>query len=127
MNGFCPNCEKESSLSLILTTEDFNIRGEAIPVEVEYYKCQECGEEFDISKSDNDPYEVAYREYRRRKGLLQPDEIRLFRIEHRLTQKEFSHLLGIGIATLNRYENGALQSEAHDRVIKLVGSTHLRR
>ena len=127
MNGFCPDCEKESSLSLIQTTEGFNIRGEAIPVEVEYYKCQECGEEFDISKPDYDPYEVAYREYRRRKGLLQPDEIRLFRIERGLTQKEFSHLLGIGIATLNRYENGALQSEAHDRVMKLAGSTHLRR
>jgi len=120
MNGFCPDCEKESSLSLIQTTEDFNIRGEAIPVEVVYYKCQECGEEFDISKPDNDPYEVAYREYRRRKGLLQPDEIRQFRIERGLTQKEFSHLLGIGIATLNRYENGALQSEAHDRVMKLA-------
>src|SRR4030066_632258 len=120
MNGFCPNCEKESSLILVRKTEEFNVRGVAIPVEVEYYQCQECGEEFEIPKSDYDPYEIAYREYRNRKGMVQPEGMREFRIKHGLTQKEFSKLLGIGIATLNRYENGALQSEAHDRSIKLA-------
>lgn len=120
MNGFCPNCEKESSLLLVRKAEDFSVRGEIINVEVEYYQCQECGEEFEDSKSAIDPYEIAYREYRARKGMLQPEDIRNFRIKRGLTQKEFSELLGIGIATLNRYENGALQSEAHDRVIKLA-------
>ncbi|MDI6696621.1 MAG: DUF4065 domain-containing protein [Anaerolineales bacterium] len=120
MNGFCPNCEKESSLLLVRKTEDFSVRGEIVNVEVEYYQCQECGEEFEDSRSAIDPYEIAYREYRARKGMLQPEDIRDFRIKRGLTQKEFSELLGIGIATLNRYENGALQSEAHDRVIKLA-------
>jgi putative zinc finger/helix-turn-helix YgiT family protein len=120
MNSFCPNCEKESPLEIVRKVEEFNVRGEVIVVEVEYYQCQECGEEFENSKSAIDPYEIAYREYRARKGLLQPEEIREFRIKRGLTQKEFSELIGIGIATLNRYENGALQSEAHDRVIKLV-------
>ena len=120
MNGFCPNCEKESPLLLVRKAEDFNIRGEIITVEVEYFQCTECGEEFEISKPEFDPYEIAYQEYRKRKGMLQPNEIREFRIKHGLTQREFSHLLGVGIATLNRYENGALQSEAHDRGIKLA-------
>jgi putative zinc finger/helix-turn-helix YgiT family protein len=120
MNGFCPNCEKESPLLLVRKPEEFNIRGEVISVEVEYYQCVDCGEEFEISKSDFDPYEVAYQEYRARKGLLQPKEIREFRVKHGLTQKEFSKLISIGIATLNRYENGALQTEAQDRVIKIA-------
>jgi putative zinc finger/helix-turn-helix YgiT family protein len=120
MNGFCPNCEKESPLEIVRKVEEFDVRGEIIPVEVEFYQCQECGEEFENSKSPIDPYETAYREYRSRKGMLQPEEIRDFRTSRGLTQKEFSDLLGIGIATLNRYENGALQSEAHDRVIRLA-------
>ena len=120
MNGFCPNCEKDPSLTLIKKVEEFNIRGEIIPVEVEYFQCNECGEEFEVTSSDYDPYETAYRDYRTRKGMLQPEEIRQFRIKYGLTQKEFSNLIGIGIATLNRYENGALQSEAHDRVIKMA-------
>ncbi len=120
MNGFCPNCEKESPLLMIRKAEDIKVRGEIINVEVEYYKCQDCGEEFENSKSAIDPYEASYREYRARKNMLQPEDIREFRIEHGLTQKEFSDLLRIGIATVNRYENGALQSESHDRVIKLA-------
>ena len=52
--------------------------------------------------------------------MLNPEDIRSYRSRRGLTQKEFSDLLGIGIATLNRYENGALQSEAHDRIIKLA-------
>jgi transcriptional regulator with XRE-family HTH domain len=52
--------------------------------------------------------------------MLQPEDIRKLRNQRGLTQKEFSDLLGIGIATLNRYENGALQNEAHDRSIRLA-------
>ena len=120
MNGFCPNCEKDSPVELVREIEEFNVRGESIMVEAEFYRCQECGEQFENSKSTIDPYETAYHEYRTRKGMLQPEEIRLFRSQRGLTQKELSDLLGIGIATLNRYENGALQSESDDRIIKLA-------
>jgi len=120
MNGFCPNCEKISPLELVRKGEEFNVRGEIIVVDVEYYHCLECNEEFEDSKPSIDSYDVAYREYRLRKGFLQPEEIRKLRNQRGLTQKEFSDLLGIGIATLNRYENGALQSQAHDRSIKLA-------
>ena len=120
MNGFCPNCEKKSPLELVRKGEEFNVRGEIIVVDIEYYLCLECGNEFEDSKTSIDPYDVAYREYRLRKGMLQPEEIRKLRNQHGLTQKEFSDLLGIGIATLNRYENGALQSEAHDRSMKMA-------
>ena len=120
MQGFCPNCEKNTPLTKLRRMENFEVRGEIIPVEVEFFQCQECDEQFENSKSSFDWYEVAYREYRERKGMLQPEELREFRINHGLTQKEFSELVGIGIATMNRYENGSLQSEAHDRAFKLV-------
>ncbi len=119
MIGFCPNCEKETTLVPVKKTEELNIRGEIIPVEVEYFRCEECGEEFEKSRSGYDPLEIAYGEYRRRKGMVQPEEIYKLRKKYGLTQKEFSSLLGIGIATLNRYENGALQDEAHDRILRL--------
>jgi putative zinc finger/helix-turn-helix YgiT family protein len=118
MNGYCPNCDKETTLVLIRDTEDVNIRGEMIPIEVEYYKCKECGEEFEKPRHDQDSLELAYREYRRRKGMLQPEVIQEFRQKYRLTQKEVSELFGIGVATLSRYENGALQEEAHDRILQ---------
>lgn len=119
MIAFCPDCEKETEQKKINTIEEIDIRGELIPVSLEYYQCAECGENYEIPRPDYDPLDEAYHEYRSRKGMVQPGEIINFRKELGLTQKEMSGIFGIGIATLNRYENGALQTEAHDQIIRL--------
>jgi putative zinc finger/helix-turn-helix YgiT family protein len=120
MRGICPNCEKERELELVRRGESIEIRGEPIDVEMVYYKCLTCGEEFEDPRSDYDPLDKAYREYRRRHRLTQPEEIKSFRKKYGLTQHEMSSLLGWGYATLNRYENGALQSEAHEKTLRLI-------
>jgi putative zinc finger/helix-turn-helix YgiT family protein len=120
MKGICPNCEKETELELARRLEDLNVRGEAIKVEVTYYKCKSCGEEFEDPHSDEDPLDKAYREYRRRHGMMQPEEVRDFRKRFGLTQNEMSRLLGWGGATLSRYDNGALQDETHEKTLRLA-------
>ncbi|MBM4339648.1 MAG: DUF4065 domain-containing protein [Deltaproteobacteria bacterium] len=120
MKGICPNCEKETELELIHRAEDIKVRGETIKVEMKYYKCKNCGEEFEDPKSDDDPLDKAYREYRRRHGMMQPEEVRDFRKRFGLTQNEMSRLLGWGGATLSRYENGALQDETHEKALRLA-------
>jgi len=120
MKGVCPCCEKFSELEHIITTEKLNVRGELIKVRAEYYKCKECGEEFEDPGSKDDPLDRAYREYRRKHGMFQPEEIREMRKLYGLTQKELSKLVGWGGATLSRYENGALQDDTHDRVLQLI-------
>lgn len=47
MNAFCPNCEKETEQKFVDKVEEINIRGELIPIHMEYYQCEECGEEFE--------------------------------------------------------------------------------
>jgi putative zinc finger/helix-turn-helix YgiT family protein len=120
MKGICPNCEKETELELVHRIEDIKVRGEAIKVEVKYYKCKSCGEEFEDPHSDEDSLDKAYREYRRRHGMMQPEEIRDFRKRFGLTQNEMSRLLGWGGATLSRYENGSLQDETHEKALRLA-------
>lgn len=120
MKGICPNCEKETELELVQKVEDIKVRGEVIRVEVKYYKCKSCGEEFEDPCSDEDPLDKAYREYRRRHGMMQPEEIREFRKKFGLTQYETNRLLGWGGATLSRYENGALQDETHEKALRLA-------
>lgn len=119
MNISCPICAQNTKIDQIKDVEEMEIRGEIIPVERIFYRCENCGEEFEVLNDNYDPYDSAYREYRRRKGWVQPEEIKEFRENMGLTQQRFSDLLGIGIATLNRYENGALQSEATNRLISL--------
>jgi putative zinc finger/helix-turn-helix YgiT family protein len=118
MKRFCPACGKESEWEVFMRPEIFDVRGENIPVEVEVLRCPECHEEFEDLKSKNDPYKSAYVIYRSRKGLLQPEALLSFRKKYNLTQKELGQVLGFGEVTLSRYENGALQDEAHDRLLR---------
>ncbi len=120
MKGICPNCEKETEIELVRKTEEIKVRGEPIEVEVEFYKCLVCEEEFEDPRSDYDPLDKAYREYRCRHDMIQPEEIRQLRKRYGFTQSEMSNLLGWGGATLSRYENGALQDEAHGKILHLI-------
>ena len=120
MRGICPACEKETELEFVNREQNILVRGESIPVRVEYFKCVDCGSEFEDPQSTYDPLEVAYHEYRTRHGMVQPEAIRQFREQFGLTQLELSNLLGLGGATLSRYENGALQDEAHNTMLGLA-------
>ena len=120
MKSICPSCEKETAVKMESEKEVFTVRGERIEVEVHYFKCVHCGEEFDDPKSDEDPLEKAYRIYRQRHGMMQPEETRSFRKRYGLTQGELGKLLGWGAVTISRYENGALQDEAHDTTLRLI-------
>jgi len=123
MNGLCPNCEKETIVELIKEKESFDVRGEKITVDVEFFKCNECSEEFESTRG-YDALELAYQAYRTLKSMLQPEEIREWRKSKGLTQKELSDLLGLGGATLSRYENGALQVDTHEKVLRLAMDPH---
>lgn len=119
MITFCPNCEIETKQEFVEKIQELNIRGEMIQVYLQYNHCEECGEEYEIPREDYDPLKSAYHAYRIKKGFLQPEEIKGLRKKYLLTQKELSELLGIGITTLIRYESGALQTDAHDQVIRM--------
>lgn len=58
------------------------------------------------------------RAYRQRHGLLLPREIRQLRRRYHLSQRSLAELLGLGLATIPRYESGALQDDAHDSLLR---------
>jgi putative zinc finger/helix-turn-helix YgiT family protein len=120
MRGICPYCEEQRDLERVRRVETLDVRGEPVEVSVNLYKCKTCDGEFEDPKSQADPLETAYTEYRKRHHMVQPDEMKAFRKRYALTQSELSKLLGWGPVTLSRYENGALQDEVHDKVLRLA-------
>lgn len=120
MKGICPACEKEVDIINASAETIFDVRGEKINVFTEIFTCPECGVSYSEMDSENDPLDVAYREYRKRHGMLQPEEIKEFRKRYGLTQAELAKLLGWGAATLPRYENGALQSDTHNKSLMMA-------
>ena len=54
-------------------------------------------------------------------GVLPPDEIRRAREDHGMSRAAFSHVSGLGEASLNRWENGlSIQNQANDRYLRLL-------
>lgn len=120
MRGICPECEQISDLETVSRDLDIVVRGDSINVATELRHCLACDEEFKDMGSDVDVLDLAFREYRNRHNMLMPEEIKGLREGYSLTQNELSELLGWGGATLSRYENGALQSEANDRMLRML-------
>ena len=94
---------------------DFDVRGQTMHVEVPVRVCSACGSTY---QTDADPAELAFAEYRDQTGLLTPADIKSIRKRYSLSQRSFAALLGMSEATINRYEGGGLQDEAHDQAIR---------
>ncbi len=124
MRMFCPFCDKEHDVQVIMQKEPVTVRGEKFMATARYYRCPECEEEYETSDSPFDPLADAYNQYREKHRMLSPEQIKSFRHECELTQKELSELLGWGAVTLSRYENGSLQDLSHDRQLQQYIHSH---
>ena len=120
MKSYCPYCEKTMHATVVDAVVVHTIKGVEVSVDARLVKCDVCGNEFNSPELDQDLADMAMRAYRAKADLLTPDAIRAFRAAFDLTQQELARLLGWGIATLSRYENGAIQDDAHDRALRMI-------
>ena len=120
MNSFCPHCETTHAATMIEADIPHTIKGVEVVVHARLVKCGTCGAEFNSPELDQDIAALALAAYRAKVGLLAPEAIKAFRAAFDLTQQELARLLGWGITTLSRYENGAIQDEAHDRALRMM-------
>lgn len=114
---YCPSCERESRFRFEERDESFDVRGEAVALRVPQWICSDCGESI-VDDSFGDPAERAFDAHRAEHGLLPPSEIRRIREQWGLSQVAFAALLGMSQATINRYEQGALQQKKEDELIR---------
>lgn len=115
---FCIECESEK-IEKVTAPEVVKIRGDEIIVNVTYWHCSNCNYEWQNLK-ECDEFDTAYRIYRERHNMLQPEQIKALRKKYNLTQVELAKLIGCGLVTLTRYEKGALQDAVHDNLLKLL-------
>jgi putative zinc finger/helix-turn-helix YgiT family protein len=115
--SFCPECEAEIAPETRREKKEVPIRGEVIAVEGFVNVCPLCGAEL-LDEAYDDLLEKAAAEYRRRHGLLNPDEIVRIRKSWGFNQDLFARLLGIGVASLRRYEKGAVQPPGYDALLR---------
>lgn len=118
MSKFCPICEDYCETKTGIIKETFNVRGMDIEVSVSKELCVSCGEKLGSDEQDQQILDFVNAEYRKKTDLLTPERIKQIRSRYSLSQKCFALLLGMSEATINRYEKGALQDQAHDTAIR---------
>lgn len=112
----CPECGKVAEPEPRDVSETWNIRGEEVKVQGKLNYCPACGSLY-LDEAYDRLQEAAYRTYREKHRLMTPEEIRETREGYGFSQELFSRVLGIGVASLRRYEGGALQTPAIDALL----------
>ncbi len=115
---FCDNCNEYTDYKVIKRQERIEIKDETISTESKIAICKSCGNELFEPYLENENLKQVYREYARRKNLVLPDEIKKIRKKYGVSQKLFAIILGVGKATIERYETGAIPSSLISELIK---------
>jgi putative zinc finger/helix-turn-helix YgiT family protein len=112
----CPKCKTPMELERKAVTVTF--RGEDLSIDRRAYVCPSCGMEAGTVQSVGALQRAIAEAYRRRRGLLTGDEIRTLRTAKCMTQEQLADTLSVGIASIKRWETGAIQTESMDRLLR---------
>ncbi|MGE5646169.1 MAG: type II TA system antitoxin MqsA family protein [Acidobacteriota bacterium] len=110
----CFVCD-DGTLTTRLADVEGEIKGEKYRVHVSALVCDKCGH---VAMEGSDASEFMRRladAYRRAHNLLTSEEIR--RIRGGMSQQRFAKALGVGVASVKRWELGLVQEERNNALI----------
>ena len=114
-------CFECGNASLAINSAPFagQRNGEPFTVEVPGLVCPACG----FATLDSAQSEIFTRAisdaYRKAHGLLTGNEMRTIRAKANMSQQEFADYLGVGVASIKRWELGQIQDKAMDELMRL--------
>lgn len=117
---FCPACDAtDKPFKLVQRPTEQDFRGETFRVTSPALQCRHCGFGM-LGPGQLDALRAATHDaYRREHGFLTSGEILARRKAMGLSQKRFAEYLGVGSASIERWESGALvQDKASDLLIR---------
>lgn len=121
----CEACG-EQQVSVVVRPQRFSygVGRDAVElsVDVPVHECSACG----MSYTDDTAEELRHAEVCRHLDVLTPAQIKAIRRLHDVTQDEFSSVSRIGIASLARWETGAvIQNSGYDEYLRLLGDPEI--
>lgn len=116
----CVQCG--TSLEWTVGPVEWDIKGERITVgHVEHALCAGCGEVYFADGVASEVHRRAVDTYKAEHGLLTGEEIRTLRQSLGLSQARFEHLIGAGLKTVVRWENGTVfQNRTADTLMRVL-------
>jgi putative zinc finger/helix-turn-helix YgiT family protein len=113
----CLNCDQADLESNIVISLPGTVRGEDYTVEMLGLKCPYCGYETVDGAAMPEYARQLADKYRAAHGLLTSDDIRTRRQRLDMNQQEFADYLGVGVASIKRWEMGKIQDPRNNALI----------
>ncbi len=114
----CLDCGTGKPVNRVADVEG-EVRGERFTVASKALVCDRCGYQAMEGEDVQEFMRALGDAYRRAHRLLTSAEIRSRRGALGMSQSEFSVYLGVGVASIKRWELGAIQDVAIDRYLRL--------
>jgi putative zinc finger/helix-turn-helix YgiT family protein len=93
--------------------------GEVFRISMDGLRCDRCGFQAVDSTQSALFTQLLSDAYRRKHGLMTGEEIRDRRNRLKMTQQEFADYIGVGVASVKRWENGQVQEKGLDELLRL--------
>ena len=115
----CLRCDNEEFLLTQDAVIEQEFKGEQFEIHMPAFVCSKCGwVTVDLKQADELRKRTADA-YRKKHGLLTSDEIKTLRKLLRINQREFAKLVGVGEASIKRWETWLVQEKSSDELIRL--------
>lgn len=114
------NCPKgHGVMELKPVRKEITFKGIDLTVNMDSYICPMCGIEAGTIETAGTLQQAIADAYRAKKGLLTSNEIKELRKTRNLTQRQLAEVMNIGIASIKRWETGAVQSDSMDHALRM--------
>lgn len=118
VNMICPACDNKN-IEIKNLLKNTKLKGEDLSVYSDSYSCISCSHTFMNDDQMNIFRQKVSDEYKRVHALLTSDELKSFRHNLGMTQNELATYLGVGTASIKRWETYFVQDLSHDKLIRL--------
>lgn len=114
----CEECWEEVDATCEMRHHVEDVRGVTVEVDIEHLVCPKCGTSIGWAPLVDKGFDKLYRAYREKMDIPQPEELVALRTRYGFSQRVFAAILGIGVASLQRYEQGCLATDAHSELLR---------
>ncbi len=95
-------------------------RGIELNISEDAFVCPVCQLTAGIVKSAGKIQQTIADTYRKQTGLLTGEEIKRLRHDKGMTQADLAAVSGFGVASIKRWETGAIQTQSADKTLRLL-------
>ena len=126
LNDFeCPYCDSKDGVVPIEEEFEQEYKGVNVKFKQKGFYCSRCKEKFQTGGQLDGNLLLIKDVYRKKVGLLTSSEIASIRKKFKLSQADFSLMLGLGEVTITRYESKSIQDSTYDMLIRNVSQDNL--